>query len=352
MKPGSLKFLPAVFFLMIATTCFGQKEFFRSEQKFTEDDLSNFISSITIQNDLVIFNANDYKIYAYNKKDGTLKWSFNTSFKSSLAPFVIDDKFYAGIYKDKLELAAQFSLADGKLIKALPFGPLATKPFIKNGTLYGTAIYDFGCIVAYDMQKDTVAWSRFIAHGYSYQPYFFENKIMANAEGTNWVQLSYDGVLLDTNCADKASIYVQDIPCVEKFTALSHDGRQIKGKLAEEAFGDNFEIPKILTSEKYTYIFNDDKLTILSGKLKVKQQLRVSSLSDSLVEYSNAKLLKADNENIWMLYGNYLLQYDHKAKKLVRLTDFTAWQPHRVVLDEENIWLVSGKDGLLYGLSL
>ncbi len=75
-------------------------------------------------------------------------------------------------------------------------------------------------------------------------------------------------------------------------------------------------------------------------------------MADSLVERSDAKLLKADNEHIWILYGNYRLQYDHQAKKLVRLTNLSAWQPDKILLDEENIWLVSGKDGLLYGLSL
>jgi hypothetical protein len=353
MKPLTLKLLTAINFLLITTTCFAQKEFFRSKQVFTKDELSKFISSITIHDDLVIFNANDYQLYAYNKKDGSLKWSVETSFKSSTAPFVLGDKVYAALYKDKTEQAAQYSLADGKLIKALPFGPLASKPVIKNGILYGTAIYDFGCIVAYDLEKDTVAWSRFIAHGYSQQPYYFENKIMANAEGSNWVELGYDGEFLDTSCAVKANIFVRDIPCVKKFTALSHDGLEINGQLAEDILGDIFYgMPPMLTTEKFTYILYDDKLTILSGKLKIKQQVEIFSLADSLVERSNAKLLKADNEHVWIWYGNYLLQYDHKIKKLVRLTDLGAWQPEKVVLDEENIWLVSGKDGLLYGLSL
>ena len=354
MKPKPVKqIFIFLFLLLITTSAYSQKEFFRSQQVFTKEQMNDFYSSITIHDGLVIFSANDYHLYVYNKKDGLLKWSVETNYKSTIPVFVQDNIIYAGISKKEVHQAAQFSLANGKLIKALPFGPLATKPLIKNGMLYGTAIYDYGCIVAYDLQKDTVTWSRFIAHGYSTQPYYFENKIMANAEGNNWIALGYDGVLLDTTCAVKATIFVEDIPCVKNFIGLSHDGLEIKGKLAEDILGnDIFGRPPVLTTEKYTYVYYDDKLTILSGKLKIKQQVEVSSLADSLVENSDTKLLKADNENVWILYSDHLLQYNHKTKQLVRLTNLTAWQPQQVLLDEENIWLISGKDGLLYGLSL
>ena len=339
--------------LFFTTAVYSQKEFFRSQQVFTKEQMNNFYSSVTIHDSLVIFNANDYQLHAYNKNNGSLKWSTETNYKSTVPVFIQDNIIYAGVSKKEVQKTAQFDLATGKLIKALPFGPLATKPFIQNGMLYGTAIYDYGCIVAYDLQKDTVTWSRFIAQGYSTQPYYLENKILANAEGNNWVELGYDGVLLDTTCAVKASMFVENIPCVKIFIDLSHDGREIKGKLAEDILGnDVFGRPPVLTTENYTYVYYDDKLTILSGKLKIKQQLEISSLAESLVENSDTKLLKADNENIWILYSDHLLQYNHKTKKLVRLTNLAAWEPKQLLLDEENVWLVSGKDGLLYGLSL
>ncbi len=339
--------------LLLTTAAYSQKEFFRSQQVFTKENMNNFYSSVTIFDSLVIFNANDYYLYAYNKNNGSLKWSTETSYKSNVPVFVQDNMVYAGIYKDKIERAAQFNLADGKLIKSLPFGPLATKPFIKNGMLYGTAIYNFGCIVAYDMKEDTLAWSRFIAHGYSTQPYYFENNIMANAEGNNWVALGYNGALLDTACAVKAAIFVEDIPCVNIFKALSHDGLEIKGKLAEGIFGEeSFGTPPILTTDKLSFILYDDKLTILSGKLKIKQAVEISSLAPELGENYDTRLIKADNETVWMLYSGHLLQYNHKTKKLVRLTSLAAWEPKQVLVDEENVWLISGKDGLLYGLSL
>lgn len=346
-------FLTSIILLLFTTTGFSQKEFFRSQQVFTKEQMSNFYSSVTIHDGLVIFNANDYHLYAYNKKDGSLKWSVETNYKSTISVFVQDNIIYAGISKKEIHQAAQFDLANGNLIKALPFGPLATKPLIKNGMLYGTAIYNFGCMLAYDLKKDTVAWSRFIAHGFSRQPYYFENKIMANAEANNWVALSYDGALLDTTCTVKAALFVEDIPCVKTFTALTHDGLEIKGKLSEEIFGaDFFDLPEIITTDNFTVILNGDKLSIISKKLKIKQQVEISSLAENLTDNYNTKLLKADDEHIWLLYSDHLLQYNHKTKKLTRSTDLTNWQPNSVLPDEENVWLISGKDGLLYGLAL
>jgi PQQ enzyme repeat len=334
------------------TAAYSQKEFFRSKQSFTQEQLSNSYSSITIHDDLVIFNANDYHLYAYNKVDGSMKWSVKTSYKTSVPVFVQGSVFYAGISMDEKQQAAQFNLVDGRLIKALPFGPLATRPFTKNNILYGTAIHNYGCIVAYDLQKDTVAWSRFIAHGFSRQPYYLDKEIMANTEGNNWVQLGYNGVLLDTTCATKPAMYVEDIPCVKTFAALTHDGLEIKGKLSDKIFGEEFfEQPDIITTKSFTYILNGDKLSVISKKLNLMHQVDLSGLAEELGDNRNNKLLKADQENAWVLCDDKLIQYDHKVKKLVRLTDLSAWQPRQVVIDEDNIWLVSGKDGLLYGLS-
>ena len=353
MKPGYIKCFFTTILLCTTTAAFSQKEFFRSKQVFTEGQMNNFYSSVTIDKELVIFNANDYYLYAYNKKDGSLKWSVETNYKSTIPVFVQDSIVYAAISKKEIHRAAMFNLADGKLIKAFPFGPLATKPFIKNGMLYGTAIYNFGCILAYDMKKDTVAWSRFIAHGFSRQPYYFENKIIANAEANNWVALSYDGILLDTTCAVKPDFFVENIPCVKTFTALTHDGLQIKGKLSDDIFGTDFyDLPEIITTDNFTIVLHGDKLSIISKKLKMKQQVDLSSLAEELGDNRNNKLLKADDENIWILCDDNLIQYNHKIKKLVRLTNLTTWQPNSVLLDDENIWLISGKDGLMYGLSL
>jgi ligand-binding sensor domain-containing protein len=80
--------------------------------------------------------------------------------------------------------------------------------------------------------------------------------------------------------------------------------------------------------------------------------VQVADLSPGLPGNGNSKLVKGNNENIWLLCDDHLLQYNHKIKKLVRSTDLSSWQPQSVLLEEERIWLISNKDGLLYGLSL
>mgnify|MGYP003448663175 FL=1 len=69
--------------LLVGTAGYSQKEFFRSQQVFTKEQMSSFYSSVTIHDGLVIFNANDYHLYAYNKKDGSLKWSVETNYKTT-----------------------------------------------------------------------------------------------------------------------------------------------------------------------------------------------------------------------------------------------------------------------------
>ena len=346
-------FFTLIVLLFITSAAFSQKEFFRSQQVFKEGQLEKFYSSITISDSIILFNANDYYLYAYNKNNGKLKWSFKNNYKTSVPVFVVDDIIYTAASKNDEQQAVQISLADGKFIKELPFGPLQTKPFFKNGMLYGTAIFNYGCLIAYNMEKDTVSWSRFIAHGLNRQPYYFDNKILANAEGDNWVELYYDGVLLDTTCTTKASIFIENIPCVKVFSVYSHDGREIKGKLAASIFANNFnEEPEIITTKKFTYILSDSKLSIVAAKLKLKIQIDISTLTHDLIETGQPKLLKADEENVWLMYANHLLQYNHKTKFFVKQNDLTAWQPRQVLFDGDNIWLISGKDGLLYGLSL
>jgi len=123
MRSKPVKKIFIFFFLLFVTTvAFSQKEFFRSHQAFAKEQMSNFYSSVKIHDNLVIFNANDYHLYAYNKKDGSLKWSVETNYKTSVPVFVQDNIIYAGISKKEVHQAAQFDLANGNLIKALPFG--------------------------------------------------------------------------------------------------------------------------------------------------------------------------------------------------------------------------------------
>ena len=117
MNPISVKiFFTSIILLCITISGYSQKEFFRSQQVFTKEQMSSFYSSITIHEQMVIFNANDYYLYAYNKKDGSLTWFVETNYKSTLPVFVKDNIIYGGISKNEIHQAAQFDLANGNLL--------------------------------------------------------------------------------------------------------------------------------------------------------------------------------------------------------------------------------------------
>lgn len=48
----------------------GQKEFFRSAQTYTPQQMQDFYASLNVHNNLLLFNAPDYNLYAYDKAAG------------------------------------------------------------------------------------------------------------------------------------------------------------------------------------------------------------------------------------------------------------------------------------------
>ncbi|HKZ67096.1 MAG TPA: hypothetical protein VJ111_12095 [Chitinophagaceae bacterium] len=138
------------------------------------------------------------------------------------------------------------------------------------------------------------------------------------------------------------------------FLSEYHDSKEIKGKLAEKLFLSEYNMPDIFATMQHSFILNDGRLTILGNKLKQKSSLLLASLSDTIVENmeSPAKILTADEEMVSILYTNRLIVYNHHKKKLVKTIDLSDWEPHQVLPDEDMLWLISKKGGLLYGLSI
>ena len=97
MTPRPVKyFFTFLILLLVTTAAFSQKEFFRSQQVFTKEQLSSFYSSVTIHDGLVIFNANNYTTCCYNKKTGKQVWLFNTNQKSNTPPGPAEIKIKTG----------------------------------------------------------------------------------------------------------------------------------------------------------------------------------------------------------------------------------------------------------------
>jgi hypothetical protein len=343
-------------FILQGAAIYSQTVFFKSNHDIKEEQVGNLYSSIAIEGDELFFIASNYKMYGYNRTSGKQLWVADISYKSTQPVFVAGNDVFAPYYDGKNESTAIFNRTDGVLVKVLPMGPLLSNPLLRNGILYGTAIYDGGTVFAYDLKADSLSWWKFIAHGVSNQPYYKQDRIIANAEANNWFALSYDGRVLDTTCSKKADIFVRDLQCVDVYNALAHDETPITESWSEKVFGEEYVAngDNIMTSKNRTFILYDDQLVVLGNKRKVLKKLDLPGLvADSVREnYGKlAKILSCTDQAVSFLYNDYLIDYDLVKKKTGRMIDLSDWQPGRALLHENKLWLISRKDGQLYGLS-
>lgn len=342
----------AVFTILIisAFTGFSQQLFFKSAQIFSKEEMGSFFASATIADSLLLFNAPNYQLYAYHKKDGSFLWTYNLRSKSNLPPFAAQNSIWANGNNEVVQLNA----VTGTPLRTLKNISLDSPPLIMNNLLYGTGIYEGGNLYAYDLQADSVRWTKFISHGITTRPYYQADKIVANGEADNWIEVNYNGRFKDGTCETEEQIFPSELTCVKKFLALTHDGKEIKGKLAEKINPNGYNDQDILYGANTTFILSGGKLYVMGNKLKLRSETDLSSLSDTLA-FNNSieeKLLKADDEKIWLLTGDYLLVYHFQKKNLVKALDLKAWEPHQAIVDDNKLWLISRKDGLLYGLTM
>jgi hypothetical protein len=342
-----------VLVLLLLTFCGrAQEVFFQSAQSYTEEEMESFYASLAVQGNLLLFNAPDYKLYAYDKGTGAQKWVHPLGRKSVIPPFFVEDFILANSGHEGVVL---LDTATGRRIKTLPMADIKTAPIVRQGVLYGTGIYDLGCLFAYHLEKDTLLWTRFLAHGCARRPYYGDEMIWANAEGDAWLPVDYSGQLREPSCDSAETDLPSSLPCAEFFAARTHDGRRITGKLARRMDVGHFEDPEMLYAPGATLILHDETLLIVGNKLKIKREIPLHTLLPDSVEpasLSEQKLLKADGEKVWLLYSHQLMVYNYRAKKLLHTVDLEAWEPSQPLLDGERLWFVSRKDGRLYGIKV
>jgi PQQ-like domain len=338
--------------LFISNATFAQTVFFKSTIAFSAEQLSTFHSSFIIDSTQIYFAANDYKIYAVNKKSGKTVWSYYMSYKTSNTPKVYKTSVFVENHMSEYEnKCTQLDIRTGDTVQTLKIKELYTEPIFKNDTMYCSAISpEFGgAILAYDLKKNDIVWYQFIAHGVAKQPYFFKDKIIANAEDNNWFEIDYNGKLLDTSCKNKAYLFVEDIHCVKQFKYLTHNQNIIPESYFEEE-----ENIVIKYSDDKTFVLSDSKILIINNKNKIEKQIQldeVLTITEGQVG-SYKEILKVEGNRIWFLYKNILAVYDFKNSKTLQTFDLTKWNVHQAILDNNNLWLISKKDGQLVGLVL
>lgn len=351
-----IKIVVFCWFLAYSTITNAQTEFFHSKINFSENQLDNFYSSISMDSTQIYFNANDYKVYAYDKKTGILNWSYYAANKSNNAPksyqnFVFIEK-HISEYENK---CVQLNSKTGDTIQTLLIESINTKPVFVENIMYFTGIDAAigGAVIAYNLKKNNVIWEKFIAHGVDKQPYYLKDKIIANAEDDNWFELDYNGKLLDTTCEYKANLFVENIKCVQNFVYLTHDNRGISQYFLQEHF-DDYENLKVSSHSNYTFLLGYSKLIILKDNLKIYKEIEVDQII-TLTETGNndlREILKVDNSTVWFFYKNLVVVYDYKKGETIKTFDLSLWRPHQIIYENNNLWLISRNDGEMYGLEL
>ncbi len=330
-----------------------QKVFFKTAENTGSEKESVFFASLNLNDSLVLFNATNYHLYAFNKNTGEQKWSSPIKWKSDLPPFFCGNFIWATNGENQV---LKMDPATGTILKTLPASSIETQPYIRNGVLYFTGIYDGGSLIAYDLKSDSILWKRFLAHGYSRTPYYLPDKIVANAEGDHWIELNYDGTFREAGC-DKDIMEDElpsQFPCAKQFMALGYNGREIKGKLAEKLLFDIYSEPVITNTSRHSFIVNEGRLFILGKNSNKPYSLLLSSLSEEFEGgYEEpVRFLNADDLTISFLYNQHYVSYNHREKKLLKLINLAEWEPHQAMLDRNNLWLISRKDGHLYGITI
>ncbi len=337
--------------LLAYDPAFAQTEFFNSKNNFSFKQLNNFHSSFSIDSTQVYFNANDYNVYAYNKKSGVLNWSHYIANKTNTAPIPYQNSLFVSKhlseYNDK---CVQLNSITGDTIQTLSIESINTKPIFKENIMYCTGIdtETGGIALAYDFKKNALVWKKFIAHGVDKQPYYLEDKIIANAEDDNWFELEYNGKFLDTTCEQKTNLFVEDIKCVRNFKYLTHNQKEITTLNFED-----FSSPKIKYSKDRTFILGESKMQIINSKNKIEKEIKLEETISNTKNKTGfyTEILKIDANSIWFIYLNTVVVYDFEKNKTIKTFDL-KYNVHQAVLDGNNLWLISKNDGELVGLQL
>jgi hypothetical protein len=355
-KMKNLLRIQLVFFCFISNPIYSQNEFFNSNIKFSDNQFNKFYSSFSIDSSQVYFNANDYYIYAYDKQTGTLNWSYYLANKTNTSPIAYQNNLIVSNYSsENVDKCVQLNSKTGDTIHTLVIQSINSKPFFKENIMYCTGIDNGygGAVMAYDLKKNSVIWGKFIAHGVDKQPYYLKDKIIANAEEDNWFELDYNGKLIDTTCGDNTNLFVDDIKCVQNYIHRTHDNKGITQSFLKEYFVD-YENLKVSSNNNYTFLLSNSKLMILKDNLEIVKQVNVDGIVTLPEKAINGyrEILKIDDTTIWFFYKNLLVVYDYINEKSLNTYNLSSWNPHQIILDGHNVWLISRIDGQLHGLNL
>lgn len=335
-------------FFLFSTIALAQTEFFKSKLVLSEDNLTDFYSSISIDSTQIYFNANDKYIYAHDKKTGILNWSYYTAAKVNNAPKSHRNNVFFATGVGTWE---QLNAKTGELVRIIRVKGVSTQPFIKDTIMYCAAVSPQigGAILAYDLKNSARVWQKHIGDGVDLQPYFFKDKIVANFNDKHWFELDYEGNILDkdTLCYSKSF----EPPLEENYCDIHYDLlKQVnKGVAVKNVSIGN---TKYYYTNDMTVLLENDKIKVIGNK--IVKEIKINTIfklpETTLSDYR--EILKVQGSTIWFLYENTMAVYDFKINKTIKTYNLDSWKPYQVLLDESNLWLISKSNGELVGLRI
>ncbi|MBD8082339.1 outer membrane protein assembly factor BamB family protein [Chryseobacterium caseinilyticum] len=342
----SLKFLPIIF----AASVFPQTQIYRSDFDLDKKENTSFKGSLAMSGNTVIFNADNYSLHGINKEKNTVMWERKIGWRSDAAPYIFENSFFYGNYDGNGRKVHQYDISTGETVRELDFQSISTQPYFKNSVMYTTVMADGGKLMAYDLKTNSVLWQKNINFGAEVQPVFSDDRIIANVEDDLWFEIDYDGNFLKYK--SEISMYVDEKKvAAKKFHFLSHDQTPITREWLQTNKLGNSEF-KIEKNQNCTFLLSENYLTAIGKNGKVKLQINLETIVPP-EEYENEALsaiVSSENEKLWFVFQNHLVHYDTKKEKVLRDVYLINWQPHQLILDGRNIWLISRNDGQLYHL--
>lgn len=340
----------ALCFFLFSAFALAQTEFFNSKLLFSQDNLADFSSSISIDSTQVYFNANDNNIYAHDKKTGNLNWLYYSGSKSNNAPKSHRNNVF---FETGVGTWEQVNAKTGELVRIIRVKEVSTQPVIKDTIMYCAAVAPQigGAIVAYDLKNHSRVWQRYIGEGVSLQPYFFKDKIVANFDEKFWFELDYTGNLLDKDTICYSKSY--EPPLEENYCSIHYD---LLNQYNKDVAVKNVSIQntKYYYGNLMTVVLENNKLIIIDNKNKIAKEIEINKIlklpATTMNDYR--EILKVENQTIWLFYENILAVYDFKINKTIKTYNFDPWKPHQVLMDGTNLWLISKNNGELVGVKL
>jgi hypothetical protein len=338
-------------YFTISISSFSQKVFFKSEIPLTEKHLAPFYSSFALNDDKVFFQSNDFRTYAFDKKTNQKSWELYTGFKSEVPPVLANENVLISGESYSLVVGA----ANGQVIDTLIYNDIRHYT-VRDNILYATGLYEGGGVFAYDLTGRKMLWDRYIGDGVAIKPYFEKDKIVVNAQGVStWASLSYEKGRSLTGVDTVTTREEIDPSCLREFEFRTHDGKEVDQAKAKKLFNKNyFGFQDILRSDQFTVVLNADmvQFLVLADKVKPVALINTTEMDfggeDVYVELGS--ILRIEGNKVWFFTGSYITVIDFVTKKLVRQINLEEWQPHTVRLWKDEIWLISSRDGQLYGL--